>query len=307
MSAPGTVRLMAVGDVMLARTIGRRIVRQGVDAPWRGVKSLFDEADIVMANLECTISTRGTPWPKDFNFRAPPAAADSLVAAGIDVVNLANNHALDYGIDAFEDTLAALDARGISHVGGGLNDEAAHAPLIIERNGLRIGILGYALWFSPEPGMQMSQWTAGPDTPGLAVAKPEDVARDVTALKPNVDVVIVTFHGGREYSHKPNAKVRAFTDAALAAGASLVIGHHPHVLQGYSQDDGTLIAYSVGDFVFDYFTGDPNDTAILDVTLSKSGVDSMSWIPIIIRNGFPQVATGTDAARIMARLQPISR
>ncbi|HYI23035.1 MAG TPA: CapA family protein, partial [Candidatus Limnocylindrales bacterium] len=102
---PPTVRLMAVGDVMLAQSIGRRIVRKGPLAPWKKVVPYFDRADLVVANLECTISNRGTAWPKTFTFRAPIKAADSLVAAGIDVVSLANNHALDYGIPAFEDTM----------------------------------------------------------------------------------------------------------------------------------------------------------------------------------------------------------
>jgi poly-gamma-glutamate synthesis protein (capsule biosynthesis protein) len=99
--------------------------------------------------------------------------------------------------------------------------------------------------------------------------------------------------------------MRNFTQAAVDAGAALVIGHHPHVLQGYRRDGGTLIAYSIGNFVFDYFTGRPNDTAILDVTLSATGVDSLRWIPMTIRNGFPRPATGPDAARILARLKPI--
>lgn len=298
----GTVRLMAVGDVMLAQSIGRRIVRYGAAAPWRKVVGYFDQADLVLANLECTISTRGTPWPKDFTFRAPPAAADSLVAAGIDIVNMANNHALDFGVDAFRDTLATLDSHAVSHIGGGLNERSAHAPLIVERNGLRVGFLGYVLSFAPEGGFHMREWAAGPDTPGLAVATPDVVAREVAALKPQVGVVVVTFHGGREYSRGPNRKVRDFSDAALHAGAALVIGHHPHVLQGYRRDDSTLIAYSIGNFVFDYFTGRPNDTAILDVTLSAAGVQSVHWIPIVIKDGFPRPAVGDEIPRVMGRL-----
>ena len=301
----GVVRLMAVGDVMLARSIGRRIVRGGPGKPWTRVLDYFDQADLVLANLECTISARGTPWPKDFNFRAPPQAADSLVSAGIDVVTLANNHSLDYGVTAFEDTLNALDARGIAHVGGGLDEAAAHAPLIIERNGLRIAILGYVLAFSPEAGMNMAQWAAGPGKPGLSVATPAVVSREVAAVRPLVDVVLVTVHGGTEYSQGPNKKMRDFTQAAIAAGAALVIGHHPHVLQGYRRTGDTLIAYSLGGFVFDYFTGRPNDTAILDVTLGPSGVESLNWIPIVIQGGFPRPAVGAEIPRIMARLKAI--
>jgi len=302
-SAPtGTVRLMAVGDVMLGGSIGRRIVRQGPGAPWRKVWSYLDQADLLIANLECPISSRGTPWPKKYIFRAPPAAADSLVAGGIDIVNLANNHTLDYGVTAFRDTLAALDARGVRHVGGGQNEAAAHAPLIVERNGLRIGFLGYALYFAPGT---RRQWAAGLGTPGLAVGTPEIVSREVAALRTQVDVVVVAFHGGTALSSGPSRKVRALTRAAIAAGAALVVGHHPHVLQGYSREGSTLVAYSLGNFVFDAFTGLPNDSAILDVTLSAGGVQSFSWIPIVIEGGFPRPAQGVEIARIMARLRPV--
>lgn len=303
--ATGTVRLMAVGDVMLAQSIGRRIVRNGAGTPFRKVVAYFDQADLVLANLECTISRRRTAQHKDFTFRAPPAAADSLVAAGIDVVNLANNHALDFGLDAFRDTLAILDNRGVAHVGGGLDEASAHAPVIVERNGLRIGLLGYSLWFAPEAGLHMREWAAGPGAPGLAVSKPEVVAREVAALKSRVDVVVVTFHGGREYSRGPNRKAREFTAAALGAGATLVLGHHPHVLQGYRRSGGALAAYSLGNFVFDYFTGRPNDSTILDVTLSAAGVESVRWIPIVIQNGFPRPAIGSEIPRVLDQLRDL--
>jgi poly-gamma-glutamate synthesis protein (capsule biosynthesis protein) len=293
---------MAVGDTVLAQSIGRRIVRQGPDAPWRRVSGYLDQADLLIANLECPISSRGTPWPKTYVLRAPPAAADALVAGGFDIVNLANNHTLDYGAIAFADTLAALDARGVGHVGGGQNEAAAHAPVIVERNGLRIGFVGYALYFAPGT---LGPWTAGAGTPGLAVARPEIVSREVAALKQRVDIVVVSFHGGRTNSSGPTTKVRTLTRAAITAGATLVIGHHPHVLQGYSRAGSTLVAYSLGNFVFDYFTGRQNDSAILDVTLSASGVQSFSWIPIVIEDALPRPARGAEIERIMARLRPI--
>ena len=297
------VRLMAVGDVMLGQSIGRRIVRNGPEAPWRRVQDYFDEADLVIANLECTISRRGTPWPKDFTFRAPPAAARSLATAGIDVVSLANNHALDYGVTAFEDTLALLDQHGVGHVGGGRDVSDAHAPVIIERNGLRVAILGYVLSFAPEGGFHMRRWAAGPATPGLAIGKPDVVAREVAAARLSADVVVVIVHGGREYSSGPNRKMRDFAHAAVDAGAAVVVGHHPHALQGYERGQDTLIAYSVGNFVFDYFTGRPNDTAILDVTLTADGVRSVDWIPAVIERGFPRPAVGAEIQRVLGRLR----
>ena len=301
----GVVRLMAVGDVMLAQSIGRRIVRDGAMAPWAKVKGYFEQADLVVANLECTISKRGTAWPKTFTFRAPPVAADSLVSAGIDVVSVANNHSLDYGQDAFADTLTLLDQRAIGHAGGGPNLSAARAPLIVERNGLRIAFLGYVLPFGGRPRFSTRQWAATDTKAGLALGTPEVVTHDVTAARQLADVVVVMVHGGLEYSSRPSRAVKAFDKAAIAAGATLVIGHHPHVLQGFVTQGTSVIAYSIGNFVFDYFKGPMNDTAILDVTLSANGVEKLDWIPIVIQKGFPRPARNEEATRIMARLRPL--
>jgi poly-gamma-glutamate synthesis protein (capsule biosynthesis protein) len=151
----------------------------------------------------------------------------------------------------------------------------------------------------------MRQWAAGSSKPGLALATPEVVSREVAAVRPLADVVVVTVHGGTEYSRGPNKKMRDITRVAIEAGAALVVGHHPHVLQGYRRTGDTLIAYSLGGFVFDYFTGRPNDTAILDVTLGPSGVVSLNWIPIVIQGGFPRPAVGAEIPRIMDRLKAV--
>jgi poly-gamma-glutamate synthesis protein (capsule biosynthesis protein) len=223
------------------------------------------------------------------------------VNAGVDVANLANNHTLDYGPTAFADTLSTLDSLGVGHTGGGLNEAAAHAPLIIERNGLRIGFLGYALYFAPGT---KSSWTAGANRPGVVAGTPTLVAQEVAALKAQVDVVVVNFHGGRTNGAKPTNQVRQFTRAAIGAGAALVVGHHPHVLQGYTNEGNSLVAYSMGNFVFDFMEGSQLETAILDVTLTADGVTEFSWIPIVIERGLPRPAVGAEITRIMARLKP---
>lgn len=300
-----TLRLMAVGDLMLAGGIGRRIVRDGPGAPWLDVAAYFGSADLVVGNLECTISVRGTPWPKRNRFRAPLAAADSLATAGIDLVGLANNHSLDYGAIAFGDTLQLLGERAIEHVGGGRDLAHARAPAIVERNGLRLAFLGYIL---PNAGPQPwypGQWNATKSRPGLAVGTPDTVAADVSAVRTSVDVVVVLFHGGFERRTGQSNQVLDFTNAAVRAGAALVLGSHPNVLQGYHSEGGSLVAYGLGRFVSDRRTGASIDSAILDVTLSAAGVDSFTWIPIVIEGGFPRPARGAEIDRIMARLKPI--
>lgn len=291
---------------MLGWEVGRKIVKKGAEAPWKHVAPLFDQADLVVANLECVISRLGEPWPtKLIHLRAPLAAADSLAAGGVDVVSVANNHALDFGAQAFSDSLTRLATVGVDYAGGGENASAAHRPLLLERSGLRIGFLGYVLPFSSKTTFHTRDWEAGANRPGLAIGTPDAVRADVTAVRQIADVVVVMVHGGLEYRRRLIEKQRKFAAAALDAGASLVLGHHPHVLQGYLRRDGQLVAFSLGNFVFARFDGASNDSAILDVTLTSDGVASLNWIPVVIVRGIPRPATGEDAERILGRLRPL--
>jgi poly-gamma-glutamate synthesis protein (capsule biosynthesis protein) len=291
---------MAVGDVMLGWEVGRKIKNVGVGAPWAGVKRYFDEADLVVANLECVISNTGTRWPsKLIHLRAPLLAAESLAAGGIDLVSVANNHALDFGPAAFMDSLRRLDAQGIDHAGGGADADAAREPAIVEENGLTMAFLGYVLPFSSKTTFNTREWTATASRAGLTIGTPDAVRRDVNKVKDSVDIVVVMVHGGLEGRSRPSAAQRTFASAALDAGASLVLGHHPHVLQGYAKRGDRLIAFSLGNFVFARFDGRENDSAILDVTLTPDGVASLDWIPVVIRNdGIPRPATAAEARRI---------
>jgi poly-gamma-glutamate synthesis protein (capsule biosynthesis protein) len=294
---------MALGDVMLGWEVGRRIVRRGPAAPWVRVKQYLDQADLVVANLECVISNRGTPWrSKLIHLRTPLAAADSLVAGGVDVVSVANNHALDFGGEAFGDTLRQLETHGIRYAGGGRNEAVARAPAIVEENGLRIAFLGYVLPFSSRTSFSTREWAAGTNRAGLVIGSPDRVRRDVGLARAEADLVVVMVHGGVEYRGSPNAAQRAFADAAIDAGATLVLGHHPHVLQGYASRGRTIVAYSLGNFMFARFTGAPNDTAILDVTLTADGVTSLDWIPLVIEGGIPRPAVGSEIPRVLKRL-----
>jgi poly-gamma-glutamate capsule biosynthesis protein CapA/YwtB (metallophosphatase superfamily) len=294
---------MAVGDLMLGWEVGRAIVKKGPAAPWVRIKSTFDQADLVVGNLECVISRQGEPWrSKLIHLRTPLAAADSLVAGGIDIVTVANNHALDFGADAFKDTLGTLDSHGIVHAGGGMNATAAHAPAIVDRNGLRVAFLGYVLPFSSKTTFNTREWEATANKPGLAIGTPDVVRDDVIAARSLADIVVVMVHGGIEYRTRPNAAQKAFAQAAIDAGASLVLGAHPHVLQGYARRGNTLVSFSLGNFMFARFDGLANDTAILDVTLTPEGVTSVHWIPVINENGIPRPAVGAEIPRIMGEL-----
>ena len=230
-SAPGTLRLMAAGDTMLARTVGSRMLRDP-SLPFARVKSIFAKADVVVLNLECTISTRGTPAQKSFTFRAPPIAAQVLKDAHVDVVSQANNHGMDYGRTALADARSYLAAQGIKVAGAGGNAAQARAPVIIDQNGLRVAILAYLGYFHDASGWSAYTWEAGPDTPGLALARKSQIRADVISAKAQADVVVVFFHAGDSLAFTPSNFQRAITNVALNAGASLVLSASPHVLQG---------------------------------------------------------------------------
>ena len=284
----GKVTLMAVGDIMLARTIGEMIERDGIEAPFAFTAETLSTADITLGNLECSISDRGTPEDKKYAFRAPLSAAESLQYAGFDLVSLSNNHILDYGPLALEDTLAELATVGIQTVGAGLDAAEAYKPTIFQINGLRIAFLAFTDVSTVD--YDYLAWEAGPDQPGIAWAYAEQIEAGVRAAKTQADLVVVLFHNGYEIIQKVSDLQQQVAHLAVDSGADLVIGSHPHVLQRIEEYNDGLIVYSMGNFVFDNFLFPPNYSAILSVTLNAAGVESYELIDVVVQlNGVPQI------------------
>jgi len=282
------VTLMAVGDMMLGRTIGEMIEKEGVEAPFQFTADTLMSADITVGNLECPITSRGEAEPKTYAFRAPLAAGDSLAQAGFDLVSLANNHVLDYGTIGLEDTLNKLSAAGVHSVGAGINKSEAYAPVFMEIEGLRLAFLAFA--DIPPADYDYREWEAGPNKPGIAWAHIEEVRDGVIHAKENADVVIVLVHNGYEIIQNVFGAQQEIAHLAIDSGASLVIGSHPHVLQRIESYKDGLIAYSMGNFVFDNFLFPPNYSAILSVELSPNGIESFEMIDVIVQlNGVPQI------------------
>ncbi|HUO75852.1 MAG TPA: CapA family protein [Candidatus Paceibacterota bacterium] len=221
-SAPPSVHLLFVGDIMLSRSVGDAMLRRNdFDWPFERIASVTAAADLTFGNLETPISTRGTPHGCGYCFRADPRVVDGLRYAGFDVLSVANNHSHDYGSDAFADTLQYLASASIDPVGYG--------PAVVRTVGTtRIGFLAYTY--------------------------PLDEARitaDIAAARPQADVLVVSFHAGTEYETVHNALQERVYHAAIDAGADLVIGSHPHVVQDVERYKGKWIAYSLGNFIFD--------------------------------------------------------
>jgi poly-gamma-glutamate synthesis protein (capsule biosynthesis protein) len=259
------------------------------------------EADLLLLNLECAVSERGSPWPdpaKPFFFRAPPAAVDALVHLGVDCVTLANNHALDFGAEALVDTLEHLRAAGIACVGAGEDVERARAPAVLERKGLRLAVVGV----TDHP----ADYAAGPSGPGVAYADlwrdgvPDWLHRAIETAA--ADAVIVTPHWGPNMVAEPVPHVRRAATELVEAGATLVAGHSAHVFHGIQ---GSVL-FDLGDFIDDYAV-DPvlrNDLGLFFlVTLGERGPERVEAVPLELDFCHTRLARGESAAWIRDRFR----
>ena len=291
---PARVLLAAVGDVMLGRSVGARLEAEGAEVAFAGVRDILAGADIAVANLESAVGVTGAPAPKAYTFRAPPVAVEALALAGIDLVSLANNHSLDYGPESLAETRALLAERSILSPGAGPNRAAAHAPATIEREGLTIAFLAYVTVPVELGGYDPGTWAATDDTPGVAWLDIPTMTEEIAAARRDADLVVVLLHFGLEWEPEPSAAQREQARAAIDAGATLVIGSHPHVLQPLEAYGDGLIAYSLGNFVFDGFWDPANDSAILLVELTAEGIASYELVPVTIADGIPMLVDAAE-------------
>ena len=280
------LRLASVGDINLGDTPGAAIAAEGPRYPWESVGRRLRRADIAFGNLECAISKRGTPFPKQFNFRGTPAALAGLRRhAGIDVLNLANNHVGDYGTAALLDTVRGVEGNGMRAVGAGPDLARALRAQIVERLGLRVAFVGFS-------NILPLEFAAGPGKPGVAWATPESVSQAVRAARQRADVVVATFHWGIEKAPYEAADQAELAAVAADAGAQLVIGAHPHVLQPLRRVGSALVAYSLGNFVFGAFSSETAATGVLETDLGAEGVTRARWRPGMISAGRPILDKG---------------
>jgi hypothetical protein len=283
------ITLAAFGDANFGDGVANVMDARGALWPWAGVAPTLRAADIAFGNLECSISNRGSPVPKAFNFRGRPDRLRKVIAfAGLDVLNLANNHAGDFGNDALLDTLRAVRGDGALPIGAGATLAAAQRPQVISRLGLRVAFVGFS-------DIGPTSFAAGPNRPGTSFASPQAIAAGVRAARRRSDIVIASFHWGIERSTSETARQRAFARDALAAGATAVIAGHPHVLQPIRRTGKgrrRLIAYSLGNFVWAASSGLTSATGILRVKLSGHGVEGAKLLRARIEDTRPRLLGG---------------
>jgi len=277
-------RILLGGDVMLSRYVGA-LARQRDDpaSPLRDVSDLFSSADIAFVNLEAPFSDRGRKVEAGMVFKAEPEMIEALRVAGIDIVSTANNHARDCGGYGVEFTLNWLQKNGIETVGTGQSAELAHEGAILERNQVGFGFLAYT--YDQSNGNHADQ------DDRVAMMDLEEMVEDVKKLQERCDVVIVSMHAGTEYLQKPNTQQREFAHAAIDAGATIVVGHHPHVTQPVEDYGKGVVFYSLGNLAFDQFQRKETQRGwIADVRFISNRLVGYGIIPVDIVRTVPKIA-----------------
>jgi poly-gamma-glutamate capsule biosynthesis protein CapA/YwtB (metallophosphatase superfamily) len=294
------VTLAFAGDVHFMKVPGARLAHDP-DTALGPVAAVLRRADVAMVNLETTVTTRGTPQRKHYVFRAPPSAFRALRAAGVDVVTMANNHGVDYGLVGLRDSLAAAAAAHFPLVGIGQDAVQAYAPWLVSVGGQRVAILGATQVL--EPGLQAA-WTAGRGKPGLASTHDQRrLLAAVRGARTLADTVVVYLHWGVEGSSCPSRSQRTIADLLARAGADIVVGAHAHTLQGSGWLHGTYVAYGLGNFYWwNWFSASNRTTGVLTLTVAAGRVTHTAWTPAVIRQGAPIPLAGAAASAARSRL-----
>ncbi len=294
------VSIIFVGDIMLSRNVDAKIKKyKDYNYPYKNVKDYLKTGDLVFGNLETALTPGKAIQTNQMTFRADPENAKVLKENGFDILSLANNHTPNFGEKGLKDTIGYLEKAEIKYVGAG-NDSLAKAPATSTLNGLKFAFLAYN-----SPDVVPSTYQAGATRYGTNFIDIAKMQEAVKKAKINNDFVIVSMHAGVEYKNTPNQYQTTFAHSAIDAGADLVVGHHPHVIQTVEKYKGKYIIYSLGNFIFDQmWSQNTREGIIAKITFDKTDVINTEFKPVIIYDySQPKIVDGKDAERIMKKLQ----
>lgn len=270
------LQLNFVGDIMFSGKAEEKLLKEGFDYPYKKLGHLFLKDDLTVGNLESPVTTGGIgAADKTYVFKSSPKALEALSAAGMDAVSLANNHILDQGVSGLQDTFKHLQRHNMVYVGAGQNEDEAFEPKIVTRKGVKIALIGVSRVI-PE-----TSWYAGSKKPGVAgTYDPTRAVQAIQAASSKADLVVVLAHWGKERTTVLEEHQKTLAHTFVDAGADLVIGAHPHVLQGVEQYKGKWIAYSTGNFIFTRSSNEQTwETAVFQASCTKSGDCTLKLIP----------------------------
>ncbi|MEV7599287.1 CapA family protein [Kitasatospora sp. NPDC089797] len=298
----GTITVAFAGDVHFEGRTQSRLSVQPPEPALGPISRTLADADLSVLNLETAITGRGAPEPKTYTFRTTPKALSVLKDSGVDVVSMANNHAVDFGADGLTDTLAAKDSSPVPVVGVGHNAKEAYAPYVTTVRGVKVAVVAA----SQVEDLTNQKWRAGANKPGIASAL--DVPALVSAVqaaKQQAPVVIVYLHWGEEGKACPTGPQTAVAKKLAAVGASAVVGTHAHTMVGSGMLGSTYVGYGFGNFLWYGTSNYPfsNETGVTTLTLAADGkVTGEAFAPAAIDDkGIPQPVTGAAAEAALKR------
>jgi poly-gamma-glutamate capsule biosynthesis protein CapA/YwtB (metallophosphatase superfamily) len=300
--------------------------------PYDRTFQVLSRADLVFANLENPLGTRGHPREKLYTFRSNPSLARVLVSAGVDIVTVANNHMLDYGEEALNETLETLSRADIHFVGAGRNIIQAEKPVVLEKNGVRVAFLGLAATLplgaaasKERAGLAPVHVTTGYEIdPTLTQEQPgnppkvrtrveprdeERICQNVREARRRADHVVVGIHWGVAFTKERAEYQQPLGHKMIDAGASIVVGHHSHVRQGVESYNGGVILYSLGDFVFhDRIDMGGESGMMATAELRKRGMLTLELLPITIeeKTGLPVLGGPKNAKQLLDEMKQSS-
>lgn len=292
------VCLIAVGDIMLSRGVAGEIKKNGGDPlhPFLKIKEYLRSGDIVFGNLENPVTPGREIMMPEMALRADPGSETALREAGFTILSLANNHLADFGPQGLLDTLGYLDNAGIGHTGAGETEDEAFAAEFIDMKGLRLAFLAFS-----DPAIIRDAYLAGAGHPGVAFLDREKMTAAVQGAREKADFVVVSIHAGTEYEPEPDQAQTRFARLAVDAGADLVLGHHPHVVQKVEKYKGKYIFYSLGNFVFDQKWSRATRIGLTaKIFITARGVEKFELLPVFINDqDQPQVLAGEEAKTVL--------
>ena len=301
--------VLLVGDIMLGRLVNETLKTRPPAFPLGDTLPMFERADVAIANLECVIADKGTPWnktPKVFHFRTDARNVVVLQTASLDFVSVANNHVLDYGYFALRDMLEILDHAGVRHAGAGANTAEACQPAYMDVRGTRVGFLAFT---DNEPA-----WASKNDYPGICYSRVDtadprakSILERVRQTRREAGLVIVSAHWGGNWGFEPPEEHTKFARALIDAGADIVYGHSSHIFRGIEVYKGKPILYSAGDFVDDYAVEQRNDQSFLyQIDATARGIRELRLYPTVIQMFQARRATGQLAEQVAKRMATLS-
>ena len=299
-----TVSIVAAGDVMLGSWVQNVIFENGWDYPFRNIDSILTQADIVFANLEAPFGTKDSAaFEKTYTFQVAPDLVKVLTAGKINVVSVANNHILDFGVEDLFETMTLLNQNNIQYSGAGKNLPEARQPARMEAKGKKIAVACYSLTFPEE-------FWATDTTAGTCFPFDTFFYDDLRKFKAENDLVIVSFHWGGELLRYPKPYQLELAHNAIKVGADLVIGHHPHVVQGIELYRGKMIVYSLGNYIFGSYSESVKESMLLKFYFGTNGLSACKIYPLNVYNKEvefqPQLLTDQNKQTFLEGLNQIS-